>query len=89
MNLPLKLLDDKTFLDIIYKMKNNNTNNKYLSDILNNISNGKLIYDSSIKIDSSFTKQFLLSMDFDWPVIDKNYIKKYIQYFIDIGYFNI
>lgn len=89
LNLPLKLLDDKTFLDIIYKMKNNNTNNKYLSDILNNISNGKLIYDSSIKIDSSFTKQFLLSMDFDWPVIDKNYIKKYIQYFIDIGYFNI
>lgn len=89
LNLPLKLLDDKTFLDIIYKMKNSNTNNKYLSDILNNTSNGKLIYDSSIKIDSSFTKQFLLSMDFDWPVIDKNYIKKYIQYFIDIGYFNI
>ena len=90
LNIPLKLVDDETFLNIINKINNSNSDNKkYLYDIMNNISDGKLIYDSSIKIDSTFTKHFLKKIDFNWPIINKDYIKKYIQYFIDIGYFNI
>ena len=49
----------------------------------------KLVYESNIKIKSDFTREFLRRIDFEWPDIDKKYIKKYLEYLIQIGYLNI
>lgn len=51
--------------------------------------NGKLLYDSNIKIHNEFTVEYLRQLGFEWSDIDFEYIKKYIEYFREIGYFTV
>ena len=51
---------------------------------LDNHKNLNLI--SDVLPDGNFTTQYLKTLDFEWPIIDANYIVKYIGYFKNIGY---
>lgn len=50
---------------------------------------GRLAYDSNIRIVNDFTVYFLRKVGFEWPQIDFEYIKRYIEYFRSLGYFEV
>lgn len=50
---------------------------------------GRLLYDSNIRIDNDFTVWFLNKLGFAWNEIDMEYIRGYVEYFREIGYLHI
>lgn len=48
---------------------------------------GHLVYDSNIHIGNDFTLWFLKKIGFEWNETDMEYIRGYIDYFHEIGYF--
>ena len=50
---------------------------------------GRLLYDSNIRIDNDFTVWFLNKLGFAWNEIDREYIRGYVEYFREIGYLHI
>ena len=63
----------------------NDKKNEIIASLVNDIdANKKLIYESNIKINSDFSIALLDKLDFSWPNIDENYVKKYITYLFDI-----
>ena len=51
--------------------------------------NGKLIYDSNIRIHNEFTVKYLENLGFEWPDSNFDYIKNYIEYFRNINYLKV
>ena len=47
---------------------------------------GRLVYDSNIRIENDFTLCFLKKVGFEWDKTDMEYINGYIDYFRKIGY---
>lgn len=82
-NVNLKVVDKQDFKIIIDKLLSNNSN--FLNGIINDFNSDKQIsYTSNINILSEFSKAFLYKIGFTWPIIDMDYITKYIQYFKNI-----
>ena len=50
---------------------------------------GRLVYDSNIRIVNDFTVQFLKQIGFEWTQIDFEYIKGYVEYFRNLGYLEV
>lgn len=50
---------------------------------------GRLVYDSNIRIENEFTLWFLKKVGFEWNETDMEYIKGYIDYFRKIGYLEV
>ncbi len=50
---------------------------------------GRLVYDSNIRIENDFTLWFLKKVGFEWNETDMDYIKGYIDYFRKIGYLEV
>ncbi|MBE6749441.1 MAG: amino acid adenylation domain-containing protein [Ruminococcaceae bacterium] len=48
--------------------------------------NDQLNYDSNIRIENDFTVEYLKSLGFEWSEIDFEYMRKYVEYFKNIGY---
>ena len=62
-------------------------NPNILSAIINDLNGKELSYKSNVRITSDFTVSFLNLIGFNWPLIDEEYLKKYIKYFYDINFF--
>jgi len=83
-------VSSEKFKEIINKLLTSKENSDILNGIISDLTQNKeLIYESNIKIISEFTKQFLKKTGFEWPQIDKRYIKNYFKYLIEIGYLNL
>lgn len=52
-------------------------------------SDDRLNYDSKIRIENSFTVDYLKRLGFEWPEIGLEYLRKYINYFRKIGYLEV
>ncbi|GFI36066.1 tyrocidine synthase 3 [Lachnospiraceae bacterium] len=52
-------------------------------------SDDRLNYDSKIRIENSFTVNYLKRLGFEWPEIGLEYLRKYINYFRKIGYLEV
>ena len=86
----VKIVSSDEFLKIVDELLKDKEKSNILQGIIRDFdSNRKLIYESNIKITENFTKDFLKKLDFEWPEIDINYIRKYLDYLIGIGYLNI
>lgn len=46
----------------------------------------RLNYDSNIRIENSFTEEYLRKLGFAWSEIGLEYLRKYVEYFKKIGY---
>ena len=90
LGIPMKVVDDEKFKDIISDLLQDPNKKNYLEGIINDLNpDKKLIYESEVKISSNFTIAALGKMGFSWPIIDERYLKNYFKYLADIGYFNI
>ena len=86
----IKAVSSDEFIKIINELLKDDSKKSYLEGIINDLDeNKKLIYESNVKIESDFSKKILEKLSFEWPYIDKIYIKNYLKYLTDIGYFNI
>lgn len=83
---PLEVLSGEEFAERIRATIN--SSQKYIFEALSNDLNQEdlLQYDSNIRIENSFTVQYLRSIGFEWPEIDYAYIEGYLRYFGRLGY---
>ena len=83
---PLKVLSGVKYAERIRATIN--SSQKYIFEALSNDLNQDdlLQYDSNIRIENSFTVQYLRSIGFEWPEIDYAYIEGYLRYFEQLGY---
>ncbi len=83
---PLEILSNVEFAECIRGTIN--SSQKYIFEALSNDLNQDdlLQYDSNIRIENSFTVQYLRSIGFEWPEIDYTYVKGYLDYFEQLGY---
>lgn len=50
---------------------------------------GRLVYDSNIRIENDFTVWFLKKLGFEWNETDLEYIRGYVEYFRKLGYLEV
>ncbi len=86
----VNIVSSEEFLKVVDEILHDKDKSNILQGIIQDFdSNRKLIYESNIKITEDFTKDFLKKLNFEWPEIDIKYIRKYLEYLIEIGYLNI
>ncbi len=90
LGLNMKLVSGEQFAEALRETEND-PNTKYIFEtFINEIGeDGLPHYDSPIKIDTEFTKQYLHSLSFDWHETDFEYLMKYFEYFRSIGYIEV
>ena len=87
MKINLLPVSDEKMTNIIEELLNDPSKKDILSGIIQDLdSNKHLVYTSNIKLDSSFTENYLKYIGFSWKKLDKNYIMKYINYFRKIKF---
>lgn len=78
-------LNNEDFYKLIKDLSCNN--NVILSGIVNNLNNDyQLDFGYNVKISTDFSADYLKNINFYWPVIDSEYIKKLICYMGNIGF---
>lgn len=86
LGITMHILDADSF---IRKLKNPEMQYVYEALVNDMDENGKLIYDSNIKIHNEFTVEYLKTLGFAWSDIDFAYMKGYVEYFRKIKYLNV
>lgn len=86
----VNVLSKEDFNDFIYNvsLKSDNSN---LNPIINDITYDSnhllsLNYDFTVNISSEFTQKYLHLLNFDWPNIDDNYVKKILNYMKKVNF---
>lgn len=80
-------IEDSEFKKKLISLSKNKEKKKLISGIINDLNANKdLIYKTNIKINSDFTMEYLRKLNFEWPNINKKYLKKYIDYFKNINF---
>ena len=90
LGIPMKVLDGNAFYRALQQtMKDMGT--EYIYEALQNDmdKDGRLVYDSNIRIMNDFTVWFLKKVGFEWKEIDMEYIRGYIEYFRKIGFLEV
>lgn len=89
LDLKLDFVSDEEFSKKIGKfLKDSNMKNEISGLAIELDSNNNIAINNSVFIDCSFTTEYLEKLGFAWKEIDKDYIKKYIEYFKEIKYFD-
>ena len=90
LRIPIETVSGNEFSDIL-KNYANEPKTEYIYKAFQNDmdDNGKLVYDSNIRIINKFTVQFLRKIGFEWTQIDFEYIKGYVEYFRNLGYLEV
>ena len=87
-SIKIKFVEQKKFKNRIQKTLENPESQNSLSGIINDLNNNyELIYKKDIDLSSDLTQLYLSRLGFNWPIIDENYIIKYINYMKKINYF--
>ena len=88
-NIEMLAVSDKMMTYIITGILADDENKHLISGIVQDLDSHKnLVYTSRIKLDASFTIQYLNKIGFEWNAIDINYIVKCINYFKKIKFIN-
>lgn len=84
----MDVVSGKEFNRILQKFAKE-TDTEYIYEAFQNDldSEGKLMYDSNIHIENDFTAWFMKKLGFEWERVDYDYLKGYIDYFRNLGYF--
>lgn len=80
----VSILPDSQFSPILKK------NDRILGYLINEVDeNGKLSYGNNIHVLNDFTVKYLDMLGFEWAEIGHDYIKAYVDYFRNLGYFEV
>lgn len=79
LNIPIEIVDDSSFSTALKNFSFNNLSSDF-NILLNDLDKSdKLLYHTNLTINNDFTIEFLQSIGFDWPEIDKSYIQKLLN----------
>lgn len=86
----MSVVSSDTFTVTLQKIAKD-TNTEYIYEAFQNDmdENGRLVYDSNIKLLNDFTVDFLKKVGFEWKKTDEDYIGRYIDYFRKLGYLEV
>lgn len=90
LGIAMKVVDGASFNEELQKtIKNSRT--EYIFEAFQNDMDeeGRLVYDSNIRIKNDFTLWFLKKTGFEWNETDMEYIRGYVEYFRQIGYLEV
>ncbi|MDF2865617.1 MAG: non-ribosomal peptide synthetase [Clostridia bacterium] len=83
----IKIISKQDMTLLMEKYLNSNESSEDISGIIADLNKNKeLEYKTNIKVLSTFTKDFLKELNFEWPNIDVNYILKYIEYLKEVKF---
>lgn len=86
LDLKIKTVSGKEFTEALRQATKNPDTEYIFETFINDVDeNGRLNYDSNIRVENNFTVQYLHQLSFKWSEINFDYIKKYIEYFKRIG----
>ena len=78
-----QVLNENNFIKEINKLLKSSNSDKILGGIVKDFdSNKHLIYESNIKINSDFSIKYLQKINFKWPIINNDYLKRFIKYLL-------
>ncbi len=87
MNIELKNISKEDMTKLIDNYIKNASKSEVLNGIISDINKNKeLEYKTNTIVKSDLTIEVLKKTEFKWPIIDKNYIQRYIGYLCDIGF---
>lgn len=79
MGIEIKLLDDVDFSKKVDEISHSK-NKDVLKGIINDLDRNNILdYNTNVEIKAKYTIDYLEKIGFKWPVIDSNYIEKYIN----------
>lgn len=88
LGMPLDFVCDKDFSEKVTYFLNDPKLKNEISGIVTDLDSNKLFrLNANILLDSDFSISYLRKLGFEWPEIDENYIRKYMDYFKCIGLF--
>ena len=76
----LTVVNDQHFYKQVQALSANKDDRDVLFGIITDLNQGKLCYDSYVKVDSQITVNYLNRLRFNWPTIDVDYIKKVFEH---------
>ena len=83
----IEIVSPEDFYSLIKNISSDKNKSNIISGIINDFDKSKLIsYKNDIKISSPLTDNILKKLSFKWPIIDIEYIQKYVAYLKSIGY---
>lgn len=90
MKVKMEVVDGKRFNELL-NQEARDKGTEYIYQAFQNDMNeeGKLVYDSNIRIINDFTIWFMKKTGFEWPQTDERYIRGYINYFRELGYLEV
>ena len=87
MGYDIDAVDDKKFISTIKKFLNNDNLKSKISGLIPDLNSDKTLSLIAKTLPNAYlTTLYLKSIGFEWPDIDVDYIKKYMDYFKKIGY---
>ena len=90
LNFSIKPIPKEEFLDTIKILSNQDSEQSKIVGIINDFTrDNDLIYNYIIPIENNITCKYLEKLNFVWPQLDIIYIKKLIQYMIDVGFLKL
>lgn len=85
----LEAVNHSTFSKTIEHYLHDDELKNEISGIITYLNDDKLLsVVSNVLPIADFSTKYLRSIQFEWPIIDENYMKKYLDYFKNIGYIN-
>ncbi len=82
LDIDIKIIDDSSFKKILTTWLYDNSKSDKVSVLLNDLDKDtNLIYRTNLVITNKFTNKFFNKIKFEWPEINKEYIKKIINNF--------
>ena len=90
LNIQMNIVDGNDFNRTLQQLAQN-SNTEYIFEAFQNDMDeeGKLVYDSNIRILNDFTLWFMKKCGFEWAKIDYDYVKGYVDYFRNLGYLEV
>lgn len=90
LGIPMKVVEEAEFHRALEKTMQN-AEQEYIFEALQNDMDGqgRLVYDSNIRIRNEFTVWFLKKVGFEWNETDFEYIRGYVEYFRKLGYLKV
>jgi hypothetical protein len=86
----MKVVEGVEFNNALDMTVNNNATEYIYEAFQNDMDEqGRLVYDSNIRIINDFTVWFMAKVGFEWCDIDLEYIKGYVDYFRKLGYLEV
>lgn len=77
----IKIVDTKSFNKLVKDLSSSKYEQGKVVGLINDFTdNDDLVYNYTIPQSNDITVNFLKNLDFDWPIIDFNYIKNILEY---------